>query len=132
MVVEETAYAKALRQDHAWCVNVEAGVAGTELARGKVGGYEGQERCRTHSPAFNPGSSTYPYRVMFLPLYRQETEAGRTKSSVQGTMARGRAGTQVCHIPRSELPNHLLSCLHPSAASQGLHLFQLGSDILRR
>lgn len=58
---------------------------------------------QVHIPAVNPGSCPYPSGVMSL---RQETEAGRFESLVQGTIVKMAEQTQVCLIPKSELPNH--------------------------
>lgn len=52
--------------------------------------------------------------------YRQETEVGRIKSPVQDTMVPGRAGAQVCLIPKSELPSLNCSPSGPSPTSVGL------------
>lgn len=71
----------------------------------------------THIPAFNPGGSTQP-GVTFLSLYRQETEAGSTKSSVSG-----RVGSRFVRSPTT-----CTTALCPSAAPQGLYHLQLGSD----
>lgn len=67
----------------------------------------------------------------FSLLHRQETEAERIESSVQGTMVSGGVGMQVCQIPRSNSPT---TCYTAVTHQQPLRAFTaLNWDhILRR
>lgn len=86
MVVEQTTCAKAQRQNHARRVTVEAGVAGGRASSEPEGEWEEMTPRRHAGPTFLRLTWKQHSPPGFLLLYRQETEAGRIKSSAQATI----------------------------------------------